>query len=181
MSFVCVRLVRVVSLHVCAVWLSDSVPREVAWELLSPLIFKTVQTPRSALSRERESIRSRCIGWTLISESMRIRPCSGVIKSAVQITEWSFLKDGAHYSHHSFVMGVTGGFFFSIHFSHSVIIRSLSCCSEPEWLSLFCETQKDLLGDWQPQCIKMQWQWMVTKALRSLAFLNSFCFCMYTV
>lgn len=41
-------------MHVCTVRLSDSVPREATWEPLSPLIFKTIQTPRSALSGERE-------------------------------------------------------------------------------------------------------------------------------
>lgn len=41
-------------LHVCTVRLSDSIPREATWEPLSPLIFKTIQTPHSALSSERE-------------------------------------------------------------------------------------------------------------------------------
>lgn len=41
-------------MNVCTVRLSDSIPREATWEPLSPLIFKTIQTPRSALSSEKE-------------------------------------------------------------------------------------------------------------------------------
>lgn len=63
-------------LHVCIVRLFDSIPREATWEPLSPLIFETIQTPRSALSseKERENMQPWLSyrGWIRTSEPIRI-------------------------------------------------------------------------------------------------------------
>ncbi len=82
---VCACVCVCVCVCVYTVRLSDSVPREATWEPLSPLIFKTIQTPRSALSSERKREYATVVELQFLNKNFRTNKDPVVFRA----TKWS--------------------------------------------------------------------------------------------